>query len=83
MKPEAIDVTCPSCGERLFRQRRGEWTLATPMLKVDPGGSVRARCPGARCDADVPVPFLSAAVDIPAHAPQPRIAIRRVVTLTG
>ena len=53
--PDKLRADCDKCGERLWRMRRGEWSLANRIVKLAKGGLV-AKCPG--CGNEVRVPFL-------------------------
>lgn len=55
----SLRCVCPRCGEQLWAERAGEWTLRAAMLKVDPDGRVKARCPASGCSKIVDVTFLS------------------------
>jgi hypothetical protein len=53
-----LQAACPGCGEAAFRRRRGEWTLATRILKFDEQtGAITGVC--VRCGEPFAVPFLS------------------------
>jgi predicted RNA-binding Zn-ribbon protein involved in translation (DUF1610 family) len=49
-----VRVRCPSCGADLWTRRKGEWTLANRILKLDEEGrQFVARCP--ECATNVPL----------------------------
>jgi hypothetical protein len=75
--PSAVSVTCPGCRHRLWRQRRGDWSLGGRLLKLTGDGFV-VICPD--CATEVPVPFLQFAA--PQSAPEtPRSASARAKRL--
>lgn len=77
----ALSATCTRCGDRLWKQRRGDWTLAQRILKVV-GGGIVAICP--ECGSDVPVPWLRVAGDAaPVGVPASNRARRYVVRVDG
>jgi predicted RNA-binding Zn-ribbon protein involved in translation (DUF1610 family) len=62
--PDELRADCPGCGEKLWRQRKGDWTLANRIIKLAKG-CVVAKCP--KCGDEVDVPFLQVASPIRAH----------------
>ena len=82
--PATLAARCPACGEELWRERAGQWTLRAAILKLDGDGHLVAKCPQARCRGEVQVPWL--ALQVPPQLQPPtapagrrRIAIRRQV----
>jgi hypothetical protein len=75
MELDRLFAPCPGCGEATFRRRRGEWTLASRILKVAEDGSVTGVC--VRCGEPVPVPFLR--VVEPERTRRLRAIVRRKV----
>jgi endogenous inhibitor of DNA gyrase (YacG/DUF329 family) len=73
MEPERCKADCPSCGEALWRQRQGEWTLANRIVRLTPDGDLAAKCP--RCAEDVLLNFI-----VMAEPKRPR---RRLVVRTA
>lgn len=53
--PEQVQAPC-RCGKQLWKIRRGQYTLANRVLKLDDDGFLYAKCPD--CAADVMVPWL-------------------------
>jgi len=52
---DEVTAAC-QCGYELWKQRRGEWTLANRVVKLRGDGMLYAKCPD--CRRDVVVPWL-------------------------
>ena len=82
--PGSLRARCPACGEELWRERAGQWSLRAAIVKVGANGALVARCPVGRCDGEVPLPWLALRTPpAPAPAPRRRIAMRRLVPVGG
>lgn len=53
--PSSLSAQCV-CGHELWDYRKGQWVLSTRVVKLNPNGSIEAKCP--ECRQDVPVLFL-------------------------
>ena len=78
--PAALRARCPLCGEELWRERAGQWTLRTAILKLD-GARLVARCPKDRCRGEVEVPWLELREPPPPTPPRRRLMVRRQVVI--
>lgn len=72
-----LHADCPKCGEKLWRERRGEYTLRAAILKVGKDGQMVARCSRDRCDGEVAVPWLKIEAPPATEPARPRLGIRR------
>ncbi len=76
--PATLGARCPACGEELWRERAGQWTLRAAMVKLD-GDRLVARCPRDRCRGDVALPWLALQAPPPPTQPRRRLVIRKQV----
>ncbi len=77
--PSELRCDCP-CGAKLWKLRKGEWTLANRILKLGPDNALQAVCP--ECRTPVPIPWLTLSgptAVAPTPSPTPGVGMRFVV----
>ncbi len=80
--PASLAAVCPRCGEELWRERAGQWSLVAAIVKLGADGQLIARCSRDRCKGEASIPWLAiqappTPTPIPTDTRRPRLGVRR------